>query len=567
MSIGKRILDLRKKRALTQAELAGLIFVSPKTVSKWENGYGLPDIKMLPKIAEALDVDCNYLLTGDITLPTKAEESRPIESQVKPTHKNNEDEIPANAYRLRLYQVTHNHLTKWVLLVNILVLILAIVCGPIDLKLGHSNGYGSTTVLAMLYEQITVSSFSNSWVNAICVAWIIVLTYTVLSSIIMIIGTMNGTNEYYVKTAMAQFIAIFCVFVLSVIGSSLSNLYEGETVVRIDIPFICMLVLASVQLMLNILISKHGKPIKWFKCFAAIAIAFLVAAASVGYGIPNGVARQTIDESTVAFSEAELEVRERRVQSFDTSWYEYSGSCVIAVKANAKVTYLYDGTVKFATGNYIQTLFVNNEYLKTKYVDKNYCSFFKVSFTASGKDDKEAPERIEKFNLSFSVIDGGKVFELTTNTEILRDNTVDFAEALRIGGELETGRFNAIYGVYLKKEAHITGWEAPPATDLAVYTSSVEYTVSGEVGGKDVFIPEYTSDWKSLKNYGEDIAIPLKWQKYGGNYAEVGIVQIKIEVLTLNSLKQTARVKLFTDIGTVIISLPIDVNYVIDSYA
>lgn len=42
MTIGTRIAYLRKKQNLTQAELAALLFVSPKTVSKWENGYGLP---------------------------------------------------------------------------------------------------------------------------------------------------------------------------------------------------------------------------------------------------------------------------------------------------------------------------------------------------------------------------------------------------------------------------------------------------------------------------------------------------------------------------------------------
>ncbi len=39
MTIGKRITMLRKQNNLTQTDLAQKIYVSPKTVSKWENDY------------------------------------------------------------------------------------------------------------------------------------------------------------------------------------------------------------------------------------------------------------------------------------------------------------------------------------------------------------------------------------------------------------------------------------------------------------------------------------------------------------------------------------------------
>lgn len=39
---GKIIAELRKKKGLTQKQLAAVLGVTDKAVSRWENGYGLP---------------------------------------------------------------------------------------------------------------------------------------------------------------------------------------------------------------------------------------------------------------------------------------------------------------------------------------------------------------------------------------------------------------------------------------------------------------------------------------------------------------------------------------------
>ena len=63
--IGNFIATERKAKKLTQAKLAEKIFVSEKTVSKWENGNGLPDTNTLPKLCEVLEVSLNELLSGE----------------------------------------------------------------------------------------------------------------------------------------------------------------------------------------------------------------------------------------------------------------------------------------------------------------------------------------------------------------------------------------------------------------------------------------------------------------------------------------------------------------------
>ena len=61
---GATIKALREKKNLTQAELAERLFVSDKTVSKWENGKGYPDISLLQSIAGVFGVSVAELLSG-----------------------------------------------------------------------------------------------------------------------------------------------------------------------------------------------------------------------------------------------------------------------------------------------------------------------------------------------------------------------------------------------------------------------------------------------------------------------------------------------------------------------
>lgn len=62
---GPLIRRLREARGLTQAQLADLLFVSDKTVSKWETAKGLPDITLIEPLAAALGVSVMELMSGN----------------------------------------------------------------------------------------------------------------------------------------------------------------------------------------------------------------------------------------------------------------------------------------------------------------------------------------------------------------------------------------------------------------------------------------------------------------------------------------------------------------------
>ena len=60
MTIGKNIAEFRKAKGVKQDELAKFVGVTAQAVSKWENG-GVPDIELLPKIAEFFNVSIDEL--------------------------------------------------------------------------------------------------------------------------------------------------------------------------------------------------------------------------------------------------------------------------------------------------------------------------------------------------------------------------------------------------------------------------------------------------------------------------------------------------------------------------
>lgn len=66
VSFGHTVAKLRKRMCMTQSELAQLLNVSNKTVSKWENGGGYPEITILPALSEVFGVSIDYLLKGDM---------------------------------------------------------------------------------------------------------------------------------------------------------------------------------------------------------------------------------------------------------------------------------------------------------------------------------------------------------------------------------------------------------------------------------------------------------------------------------------------------------------------
>ncbi len=63
---GQLLCSLRKSKGLTQKQVADILGVVPKTVSKWETGHGFPDISAVSALADILGVSSETILSGSL---------------------------------------------------------------------------------------------------------------------------------------------------------------------------------------------------------------------------------------------------------------------------------------------------------------------------------------------------------------------------------------------------------------------------------------------------------------------------------------------------------------------
>ena len=70
--MGAFIKALRKDKNLTQEQLAEVLGVSNRTVSRWETGSNIPDLDMLIILSDYFDVEIKDLIDGEKSVEQKS---------------------------------------------------------------------------------------------------------------------------------------------------------------------------------------------------------------------------------------------------------------------------------------------------------------------------------------------------------------------------------------------------------------------------------------------------------------------------------------------------------------
>lgn len=73
MSLGNKLAEARKKQNLTQEQLAERLGVTRQAVSRWESDTAYPETDKIVRMAQILDVSCDYLLQDGVD-----EKGRPV---------------------------------------------------------------------------------------------------------------------------------------------------------------------------------------------------------------------------------------------------------------------------------------------------------------------------------------------------------------------------------------------------------------------------------------------------------------------------------------------------------
>ena len=101
--LSENIKNLRKKKGISQEELAIKLNVVRQTISKWEKGHSVPDSEMLIKLAEALDTTVGTLL-GSAVEETETSEFQALAAKLELL---NEQLEKRNEIHRKAWRVTH----------------------------------------------------------------------------------------------------------------------------------------------------------------------------------------------------------------------------------------------------------------------------------------------------------------------------------------------------------------------------------------------------------------------------------------------------------------------------
>ena len=81
MEFNEKLQELRKRRSLTQEELAEALFVSRTAISKWESGRGYPSIDSLKSLSRFFSVTIDELICSDEMLTVAENDRRALVSK------------------------------------------------------------------------------------------------------------------------------------------------------------------------------------------------------------------------------------------------------------------------------------------------------------------------------------------------------------------------------------------------------------------------------------------------------------------------------------------------------
>jgi len=176
VKIGKYIAENRKKKNLTQEQLAEKLGVTSKTISRWENGNYMPDIALLKPLSEELDVTLNDLLSGE-----KIEKEQYQE-------KSEENIVNTIDYTNKKISEKNN-------LIGLLLVIFGIVCSITAMSIFPSeSSWGSIySILGGIISLIGVSKFTKKlkyWKRLVCNYGYFIL-FIVMLLVIDYIGVVN----------------------------------------------------------------------------------------------------------------------------------------------------------------------------------------------------------------------------------------------------------------------------------------------------------------------------------------------------------------------------------------
>ena len=124
MNIGEKIVFLRKKKGISQEELAHELNTSRQAISKWENNQSTPDLEKLVALSKYFHVTTDYLLMDKVE--TTVNDNSHCEVNIE--FERLKEEVSEKEYQYAIDESKKKkHFFYWFLVIFPLVMILAVL--------------------------------------------------------------------------------------------------------------------------------------------------------------------------------------------------------------------------------------------------------------------------------------------------------------------------------------------------------------------------------------------------------------------------------------------------------
>ena len=148
-SFSEIIYGKRREKNMTQQELADKLHITDKAVSKWERGLSYPDVSLIPKLAEVLDISIENLINGKL----EALEAKGGTGDIQAVTKLLEDSKSKTIHNVSRHLVFRN--------MTILFAIAAVIISIVNVALSNTMTWGLYPLGAILMVW-TVSAILQS---------------------------------------------------------------------------------------------------------------------------------------------------------------------------------------------------------------------------------------------------------------------------------------------------------------------------------------------------------------------------------------------------------------------
>lgn len=211
--IGSYLKGLRKEKGLTQEQLAEMIGVSDRTVSRWENAYNIPDLSILIQIADFYDVEIKEILDGESMEGTMDKELKETLTKVADYSKYEKEQAEKSGNVA--FGIMYITCAAAIVLQLIMNISLSYVAGETIVLILGGVTYIVLTARQGVYEAGTGKkrTLMNDGILSIAIAAIFTILYVVIIQRL----SSNGTQVTLAAGMFFVGISVLCFLVLRVI--------------------------------------------------------------------------------------------------------------------------------------------------------------------------------------------------------------------------------------------------------------------------------------------------------------------------------------------------------------